>query len=102
MCLGIPGRVQRVDSDHPDLADVEVAGLTRKINVGILEEPVHPGEWVLIQAGFAIEKIDEETAKTQLSLLNQYTGESSINEELKFDWETMTASDEDPDDESAR
>jgi hydrogenase expression/formation protein HypC len=97
MCLGIPGRVQSVDSDNPDLADVEVAGLTRKINVGILEEPVHRGEWILIQAGFAIEKIDEETAKAQLSLLNQYTGESAINEDLEFDWDTMTVDDEDPD-----
>jgi hydrogenase expression/formation protein HypC len=102
MCLGIPGRVQSVDTDHPDLAEVEVAGVTRRINVGILEQPARAGDWVLIQAGFAIEKIDEETAKTQLSLLNQYTGNSSITEEAEFDWETMTAVSEDPDDRRAR
>jgi hydrogenase expression/formation protein HypC len=101
MCLGIPGRVQSIDTDHPDLADVEVAGVTRKINVGILEEPARAGDWVLIQAGFAIEKIDEETAKMQLSLLNQYTGESAIAEETEFDWDTMTVS-TDPHDGRAR
>jgi len=101
MCLGIPGRVQNIDSGHPDLADVDVAGVTRKINVGILEEPVRAGDWVLIQAGFAIEKIDEETARMQFSLLNQYTGGSTITEETEFDWDTMTAS-PDPDDKGAR
>ena len=101
MCLGIPGRVKNVDTNHPDLADVEVAGVTRRINVGILEEPARAGDWVLIQAGFAIEKIDEETARTQLSLLNQYTGDSSLTEETEFDWEMMTVA-EDPDDGSAR
>lgn len=101
MCLGIPGRVQSIDTDYPDLAEVEVVGVTRKINVGILEEPARAGDWVLIQAGFAIEKIDEETAKTQLSLLNQYTGDSTIAEETEFDWDTMTVS-TDPDDGRAR
>ena len=101
MCLGIPGRVQSIDTDHPDLAEVEVAGVTRKINVGILEEPARAGDWVLIQAGFAIEKIDDETAETQLALLNQYTGDSTIAEETEFDWDAMAVS-TDPDDRGAR
>jgi hydrogenase maturation protein HypF len=89
MCLGIPGHIEALDDDHADLADVEVAGATRKINIGILEERPAVGDWILIQAGFAIEIIDAETARTQLMLLNQYTGESSINDEPEFDWETM-------------
>jgi hydrogenase maturation factor len=32
-----------------------------------------PGDWVLIQSGFAIERIDEERARTQMELLNRYT-----------------------------
>ena len=61
-------------SDHPDLADVNVAGLVRKINVGILaEESLAPGDWILIHAGFAMEKITEEKAKMSLSFLSEYT-----------------------------
>src|SRR6266849_7122172 len=92
MCLGIPGRIQSIDTGHPDLAEVEVAGVMRKINIGILEEPPRVGDWVLIQSGFAIERIDEQTAATQVSLLNQYTGDSTISEDDDFDWESMTAS----------
>ena len=76
MCLGIPGRIVAMggDGDHPDLADVDVAGMTRKINVGILaDEDLAPGDWVLIHAGFAMEKIDEEKAKMSLSFLSEYT-----------------------------
>jgi hydrogenase expression/formation protein HypC len=90
MCLGIPGRIEAVDREHPDLARVEVAGLTRNINIGILDRAPLPGEWVLIQAGFAIEIVDEETARTQLELLSRYTGDSVINEEPDFDWDTMS------------
>jgi len=40
MCLGIVGRIVTLaaEGDHPDLARVEVAGLTRNINVGILRD----------------------------------------------------------------
>jgi hydrogenase expression/formation protein HypC len=63
MCLGIPGRVISIDTEHCDLGEVEVAGLTRRINFGILETRPSVGDWVLIQSGFAIEKIDEERAR---------------------------------------
>jgi hydrogenase expression/formation protein HypC len=75
MCLGIAGRIVAMPDEHPDLADVEVAGMTRKINIGILfDEVLRPGDWVLIHAGFAMQKIDEETARTQLAILRDYTG----------------------------
>jgi len=74
MCLGIPGQIVAMGGDHPDLADVNVAGMTRKINVGILAgESLEPGDWVLIHAGFAMEKITEEKAKMSLSFLSEYT-----------------------------
>jgi hydrogenase expression/formation protein HypC len=74
MCLGIPGKVVARVAGHPDLAHVEVAGLTRPVNVGLLHgEPLNEGDWVLIHAGFAMEKIDEATARQQLSFLDSYT-----------------------------
>ncbi|MGH7906051.1 MAG: HypC/HybG/HupF family hydrogenase formation chaperone [Candidatus Binataceae bacterium] len=74
MCLGIPGKILAFAAEHPDLAEVEVAGQARKINIGILEQRPKPGDWVLIQAGFALEIIDERTARMQLELLRAYTG----------------------------
>jgi hydrogenase expression/formation protein HypC len=96
MCLGIPGRIIAIDTEHPDLGEVEVAGVTRKINLGILENRPSAGDWVLIQSGFAIETIDAERARVQMELLNRYTGgppmdnDATSSEQAEFDWETMS------------
>ena len=70
MCLGIPGEVVEILTDRPDLARVDVCGVKRAINVGLLvEEDVRPGDWVLIHVGFALAKIDEEEARAALEFL---------------------------------
>jgi hydrogenase expression/formation protein HypC len=75
MCLGIVGRVVALSSEHPELASVDVAGVTRDINVLMLsEEGLASGDWILIHAGFAMEKIDEATAREQMEALREYTG----------------------------
>ena len=52
-----------------------MAGLVRPINVAILrDEGIAPGDWVLIHAGFAMEKLDAEAARRQLAALRDYTG----------------------------
>ena len=70
MCLGIPGEVIEVLAEQPDLARVDVSGVRRVINIGLLsDEPPVPGEWVLIHVGFALSKIDEEEAASALAFL---------------------------------
>jgi hydrogenase expression/formation protein HypC len=70
MCLGIPGEVIEILPDQPDLARVDVSGVRRVINIGLLEnETVVPGEWVLIHVGFALSKIDEAEAAAALEFL---------------------------------
>ncbi|HEX4541106.1 MAG TPA: HypC/HybG/HupF family hydrogenase formation chaperone [Acidimicrobiales bacterium] len=70
MCLGIPGEVVELLPDQPDLATVDVSGVRRSINVGLLEnEVVSPGDWVLIHVGFAMSKIDEDEARAALEFL---------------------------------
>ena len=70
MCLGIPGEVIEFLPDQPDLARVNVSGVRRVINVGLLtDEPLDPGDWVLIHVGFALSKIDEEEAASALAFL---------------------------------
>jgi len=70
MCLGIPGEVVELHPDEPHLAKVDVSGVRRMINIGLLEgENVQPGDWVLIHVGFALSKIDEEEAAAALGFL---------------------------------
>ncbi len=65
MCLGIPGQVvQMLDGYGGHLALVDVAGETRKVNVGMLsEETFSPGDWVIIHMGFVVDKTDEAGAE---------------------------------------
>ena len=70
MCLGIPGEVVELVADQPDLAKVDVSGVRRMINIGLLaDNPPVPGEWVLIHVGFALSKIDEDEAAAALEFL---------------------------------
>jgi hydrogenase expression/formation protein HypC len=56
--------------DHADLAKVDVSGVRRAINIGLLEnERLQPGDWILIHVGFALSKIDEEEARAALDFL---------------------------------
>ena len=67
MCLGIPGQVVERDPDNEHLAKVDVAGVRRMINIGLLQdEGVTIGDWVLIHVGFAMSKIDEDEADRAL------------------------------------
>ena len=70
MCLGIPGEVIEFIPDQPDLARVDVSGVRRVINIGLLsDDPPKPGEWVLIHVGFALSKIDEAEAAAAMQFL---------------------------------
>ena len=76
MCLAIPARVVEVIDVANRLALVDVGGVRRSVNVGLLDgdgdEPgVHAGEWVLIHVGFALSRIDEREALATLELLEQ-------------------------------
>ena len=71
MCLAIPGEVVELLPGNDDqLALVDVVGVKRRINVGLLEdEPLVPGDWVLIHVGFAMSKVDEREAAEALRML---------------------------------
>ena len=72
MCLAIPGQIVEMVDEVNRLAKVDVAGVQRTINVGLLDADgtgVQPGDWVLIHVGFALSKVDEEEAEATLRLL---------------------------------
>ena len=68
MCLAIPGKiVEMVDSEN-QIAKVDVGGVRRNVNVGMLDDVV-VGDYVLIHVGFAMSKVDEKEAEETLRLL---------------------------------
>src|SRR5580692_4456475 len=91
MCLGIPGQLREISEENPHLARVEVSGVTRIVNIGLLEdEGLVPGDWVLIHVGFAMSKIDEEEAALALASL-QLMGQA-YEDELEAFWASKIAS----------
>ena len=74
MCLAIPGQIIEVVDDANRLARVDVAGVRRTINIGLLDADgagVGPGDWVLIHVGFAISQVDEDEARATRELLER-------------------------------
>lgn len=68
MCLGIPGEIVRITDAETNLATVDVGGVRRVVNIGLLDDLV-PGDWVLVHVGFAMSRIDEAEAQATLALL---------------------------------
>jgi hydrogenase expression/formation protein HypC len=67
MCLAIPGRVVEIVDAGRRIVKAEVSGVRRNISVELLAKDeetgcVRIGDWVLIHAGFALAKINEEEA----------------------------------------
>ncbi len=84
MCLAIPGQIVEVHEDGTDLATVDVSGVRRRVNIGLLEgQPVSAGDWVLIHVGFAMNKIGEEQAREQMRMIAILGEDEAALEEVK-------------------
>lgn len=59
MCLAVPARIASIDDPEEKYAYAEMNGIRQKINIQLIDSP-EIGDHVLIHAGFAIEKIEEE------------------------------------------
>jgi len=87
MCLGSAGQIVEMHPQIEHLARVDVNGVGRMINVGLLEdEQLAPGDWVLIHVGFAMSKIDEHEAAAALAFLE------SIGQAYADEMAALTAS----------
>jgi len=67
MCLAIPSRITEINDN---MAVVDVAGVRRETSLLLIEEP-RVGDWVIVHAGFAIQKIDDATAQESLRYLRE-------------------------------
>lgn len=70
MCLAVPMRIKSVNGD---LGKVDIGGVEREIGLTLIDEP-KVGDFVLVHAGFAIQKIDEEEAAKTMELLKEFAG----------------------------
>jgi len=89
VCLAIPGQIVEMVDEANRLAKVDVAGVRRNVNIGLLDfdgEGVRTGDWVLIHVGFAISQVDEEEALATRRLLER------MGEEYEQELEELKAS----------
>ena len=69
MCLGIPAKVIEVDDSLQ--GKVDYLGTKVKTNFTLLED-IKKGDWVIVHAGFAISKLDEDEARETLEILREF------------------------------
>ncbi len=67
MCLGIPMKVLKIEGER---AIAEVGGAEREISIALLED-LKIGDYVIVHAGFAIEKLDEKEAIETLDMIRE-------------------------------
>ena len=84
MCLGIPGRIARIEDPERPVAIVDISGVERSVNVACVAPEDAPldrlvGAWVLVHVGFALSVIDEDEAAKTLEALRQL---GEVQEEL--------------------
>lgn len=76
MCLAIPAKIVELTKDEENRAMVEVVGVRRYIDTGLLQDdPPRVGDWVLVHVGFAMSKVSEADALDQIRMLRDL-GES--------------------------
>lgn len=68
MCIAWPMRISEVTPERNAVAELE--GVSRRISVRLLDD-VRPGDFVLVHAGYAIEKIDPVKACEQLQIMEE-------------------------------
>ncbi len=67
MCLAIPAEVLKIDGNK---GVVDYGGLEQEVSLDLLED-VHPGDYVLVHVGFAIEKLSKDAALETLAIFKE-------------------------------
>ncbi|GAC1700428.1 MAG: hypothetical protein NVS9B4_01830 [Candidatus Acidiferrum sp.] len=84
VCLAIPGKIIELDSQNTQQALVDVVGVRRKVDLGLLQDaPPVPGDWVLIHVGFAMSKISETDAVDQMRTLTMLGETEAAMQEVR-------------------
>ncbi len=78
MCLAVPVRLKEKKSDT--LGTFEYGGVLKEVNLQLLNE-INEGDYILVHAGFAIEKLDEADAEETLVLMRRMAMLKAADEE---------------------
>ena len=65
MCYAIPAKIIEINGEE---AKVDYGGVIKKINISLIDDPIK-GDYILIHAGFAIEKLDKKSAEESLEII---------------------------------
>ena len=76
MCVAYPGKVINIDGKH---AEVDFSGSLVKVNVSMVS--VEPGDYVLVHAGMAIQKVATEEAEAWVDLFKEIAEAGSEKDE---------------------
>ena len=68
MCLAIPSKVVQI---RDKMATIDLSGVRRDVSLLLLSEEAAVGDYVLVHAGFAIQRIDPEAAEEALKLIRE-------------------------------
>jgi len=66
MCLAVPGLIEDIDGER---AEINFGGVTREANISLVDAEI--GDYVIVHAGYAIERLEEEEAKKSLETWNE-------------------------------
>ena len=77
MCLAVPMKLIAIES--PDIGLAELEGVRYEVNLSLIESPAI-GDYVIVHAGFAIEKLDEEEARQRIELFKTMAGDNLLTE----------------------
>lgn len=80
MCLAIPSRIIDINGF---MATVDVHGARREVSLLLLPEEAKEGDYVLVHAGFAIQRVDEEAAKDTLNILRELAVAMELEDEAQ-------------------
>jgi hydrogenase expression/formation protein HypC len=93
MCLGIPGKVTEIyETEGILMGKVDFGGITKEICLMYIPE-VQVGEYAIVHVGFAITRLDEESAQESLALFEQL---GILEEELNVEEDAQGADHEVP------
>ncbi len=84
MCLAIPGRIVELITEPLPLALVEVTGVRRRVDLGLLlDDMPGVGDWVLIHVGFAMSRISEQQAAEQMRMIAMLGEQEAAMDEVR-------------------
>ncbi len=76
MCLAVPMQIKKIIDE--DFGTLEIDGTMTNVNLSLIEDP-QINDYVIVHAGFAIEKLDEKEAQIRLDLFDELAEKQAFN-----------------------